>query len=96
MEKYQTIISITEKDDPFINGIKLPDYIDSILDVSILSIPVKFSFSVSSKQLVIFYTNMVNTLILTGKSKVPSIFDINIKYFSKSLDRDNKLNNLGI
>jgi len=82
MKEYQTKISITEKDSPFINGIKLPDYIDSVLNVSILSIPVKFSFDVSSKQLVIFYT---------GK-----IFDIDIKYFSKSLDRDNKLNKLGI
>ena len=80
-------VSITEKDDPFFYGIKLPDYIDSILDVSILSIPVKFIFSVYSNKLVILYT---------GKSKVPSIFDIEIKYFSKSLDRDNKLNSLGI
>jgi len=86
MKEYQTKISITEKDNPFINGIKLPDYIDSVLDVSINSIPVKFSFSVSSKQLVVFYT---------GKSKAP-FFDIDIKYFSKSLDRDNKLNKLGI
>lgn len=80
-------ITITEKDNPFINSIKLPDYIDSVLNVSINSIPVMFSFHVNSKELGIVYT---------GKGKSPSIFDLDVEYFSKSLDRDNKLNSLGI
>ncbi len=86
-------VSITEKENPFINGIKLPDYIDSVLEVSLNSIPVKYSFSVNSKQLFILFTGKNIQPLLRSR---PSIFNIDIKYFSKSLDRDDKLNSLGI
>lgn len=69
-----------------INGITLPDYIDSVLNVSIGSTYVTFQFSTKTKRIMFGPTPDIDINV----TSIPCV----VEYYSLSKDRELKLNQL--
>lgn len=96
MTKYYLTIPLDKNIIYGIEGIYLPDYVDSVSSVTIedhiSTIKIPFTFSISTKNLILMTPNWVgppikNGLDLTGKSII-------IEYYSVSKSRESKINQI--